>query len=177
MNIDHRSRRVSIRRAVAAAALLASASAWAGVQFDLGLGTSLTKSVSREDKHAPIFDADLGYRVDDLAVQAVWIGEMGSHDFNIFGTDTSYGLDRFLGGQVVGYQPIVPTLEAYGGLGVGRSHLSNGVRADPARDNTDGLLSAGLQWHALGLFTMGVGADYLTKTHVTAASVRLQFGF
>ncbi len=178
MRTNHRSRFVSIKRAAAAVALLASASAWAGVQVDVGFGETLSRGNTQGDKNAGVVDVDLGYRYGDMALQAVGIGEINiKRDLDFADHGSPYGFDSFLGGQVVGYLPIVPMFEAYGGLGLGRTRLTNGVRGEPDRHQTDGLLSAGLQWHALGLFTLGAGVDYLTKTNISTASVRMQFGF
>ena len=176
-NDAHRPRLVSIKRVAAAAALLASASAWAGVQAELGVGETLTRGTTQDDKNAATIDWALGYRYGDIAAQIVGIDEFNIHrDFHFDSPDHTYGFNSFIGARAVGYVPIVPTLEGYGGLGLGHTHLTNGVWGDPDRHQVDGLLSAGLQWHAVGLFTVGAGVDYLTKTHVSAASVRFQFG-
>jgi len=172
--------RHSILPLVAAAALLAAPGAFAaGVQADLSLGETLSHGTTDGDKNAGVFGASLGYRFDaNLAVQATTFAQFDL--YRNLGADRStarYGFDRFFGVQGLGYVPVGSALELVGGVGIGRSKLNNGFVGSPDRTNTDGLLTAGLQWRVARHFNLGLDVNYLTKTEVSALMLHSQWTF
>jgi hypothetical protein len=169
-----------LKTLLAAAALCAAAASHAaGVQADIALGETLSRGTTDGDHNAGVWGASLGYRFDgNWAVQATSFGQFDL--FRNFLADEStarYGFDRFIGVQALGYLPLSDAFELRGGLGIGHSKLNNGFVDSPDRTNTDGLLSAGLQWHVVRHFDIGFDINYLTKTEVSTAMVRTQWAF
>ena len=170
---------MSIKHFVAAAALLAAGSAFAGVQADLAWGVTTSRGTTEGDKNAPTLQFDAGWRFDqNVAVEFVTFNQIDLYRNFLQDPQTArYGFDRFVGARAVGYLPLDPHFELMGGLGAGRSTLNNGFVGAPDRKNTDALLSAGIQWRVAKHFNIGLDLNYLTKTQVSTAMLHSQLSF
>lgn len=112
-----------------------------------------------------------------FGVRAVYIGDLQFRSVPFARTAQSF--DYFAGVEATGSVPVASSVNLKGGLGIGRSRLDNGVynnSGDVAHD-TDGLLSAGLQWRPSTHFALELHVDHLTKSGVTATSLMAQVPF
>jgi hypothetical protein len=171
---------MSIKRSIAAAALLGAGTAFAaGFQADLAWGVTLSHGTTQGDHDAPMLQFDAGWRFDgNLALEVVSFQQIDLYRGLFADPATApYGFDRFLGVRTLGYLPLDKRFELVGGLGAGRSTLNNGELGAPDRKNTDALLTAGVQWRAAPHFNLGLDANYLTKTEVSTLMLHAQYAF
>jgi len=149
------------------------------VQVDLDFGETLTHGTTAGDEHAGVLSFHVGDLFDNnLAVQLVSFDQIDL--FRNFLADQSaarHVFDRSLGVEGVGYLPMNPSFELLGGLGLGKSKLNNGFVSDPDRSNTDGLLTAGVQWKAKAHCNLGLDLNCMTKTQVSTLALRTQWAF
>ena len=169
------------RVAVAAAALFATASAFAEGTFtpELGIGQVSGGLVSHADSgrnKAPSVNAAFGYRWDSgIGVRALWIGGFNlAKDF--LPDDSARTFDEFYGVQGTGTMQLAPKLNLNGGLGLGRTSLNKGTPGDHAQ-TTDGVVSAGLQYQPFSHFALELRADYLTRTHERNVVLMVEWPF
>lgn len=174
------SRLAPIGRIAMAAALLAGGSAFAGTfmgeaGFGYGSGGKISKGSDEEHGSALLLDGAFGYRFDTgFGARALFIADVDPWR-GFLATDRSF--NTFYGVQATAYVPIVEKLNLMGGLGLGQSSLNRGGFEAGHDEATDGVVSAGLQFHVVRNFSMELHVDYLTKTHVSNTALMFQVPF
>ncbi len=108
-----------------------------------------------------------------LGVRAVWISDAQLRD-GFFRPDEQ-SFNDFFGVEATGSLPLASTLRLKGGLGIGSSRLDGGPT--DAKHDTDGLLSAGLQWRPWTHFALELHVDHLTRTGITSTGLMAQVPF
>lgn len=112
-----------------------------------------------------------------FGVRALYISDLQFRSVPFVRPEKSF--DDFIGVEATGSLPLASTLNLKGGLGIGRSRLDDGFdgsHGDSSHD-TDGVLSAGLQWRPARHFALELRVDHLTKTGITATSLMAQVPF
>jgi hypothetical protein len=90
-------------------------------------------------------------------------------------TDRSF--NSFFGVEATAYVPIVQKLNLMGGLGIGQTSLNRGGPDQGHQEVSDGIVSAGLQYHFVRNFSMELHVDYLTRTHESSTALLFQVPF
>jgi Outer membrane protein beta-barrel domain len=109
-----------------------------------------------------------------FGVRALFIGDLQFRSIPFVTPEKSF--DNFIGVQATGSLPLAESFKLKGGLGLGRSRLDDGTGGDGSHE-TDGVISAGLQWRPASHFALELRVDHLTKTGITATSLMAQVPF
>lgn len=112
-----------------------------------------------------------------FGVRALFIGDLQFRSVPFVRPEKSF--DNFLGVEATGSLPLASTVNLKGGLGIGRSRLDDGTDggAGNASHDTDGVLSAGLQWRPWSHFALELHVDHLTRSGITSTSLMAQVPF
>lgn len=169
------------RGAVAAACLLATASAFAEGTFTPELGWGRVSGgqvyhVGDLARNTDSLEAAFGYRWDNgLGARAMFLGALDPLK-DLFTKDSPRSFNDFYGVQATGLLPLAGRLNLSGGLGLGRTSMNRGQPGDHA-ESTEGVVSAGLQYQPFTHFALELHFDYLTKTHERNLALMAQVPF
>lgn len=108
-----------------------------------------------------------------FGVRGVFISDAQLRDGFFRPTERSF--NDFFGVQATGSLPLASSLRLKGGLGIGTSRLDGGDT--DVKHDTDGLLSAGLQWRPWTHFALELHVDHLTRTGTTSTGLMAQVPF
>ncbi len=109
-----------------------------------------------------------------IGVRVLTIGDLQFG--NAFFRQSERSFNNFYGVEATGSLPLASSLRLKGGLGIGTSRLDVGDDSD-VRHETDGVLSAGLQWRPWAHFALELHVDHLTRTGITSTALMAQVPF